>query len=51
MLQLRNISYTDMATCAINVGRSVLDHNGIDGLNGFSGFIRHPIVVGGWLNT
>ena len=35
-MNIRNISYADIATCVINVGQSVSDHTGTDGLNWFS---------------
>ena len=35
-MNICNISYADMPTCVTNVGQSVSDHNGTDGLNWFS---------------
>jgi len=35
-MNICNISYIDIPTCLINVGQSVLDHIGTDGLNWFS---------------
>jgi hypothetical protein len=35
-VNIRNISYADIATCVINVGQSVSDYTGTDGLNWFS---------------
>ena len=35
-MNIRNISYADMATCVTNIDQSVSDYNGTDGLKWFS---------------